>query len=185
MANSRLTLCDPMDCGTPGSSALHYSPGVSQTHVHWVDDAIQPSHPLRLPTPFAFGFLASRSLPMSRLFSSDGQSIGVSVNIEGWVPLVWFDFGLTSLQSRGLSRVFSSTTTWNYQFFSAQSSLGSNFHIHSWLLEKPWLWLDCCRQSDVSVFLMCYLGLSYFSFREQASFKIHLIICDRVYLLFF
>ena len=78
---------------------------------------------------------------MSRLFSSCGQSIGASVNIQGWFPLVWFDFGLTSLQSRGLSRVFSSTTTWNYQFFSAQSSLGSNFHIHTWLLEKPWLWL--------------------------------------------
>ena len=141
MANSRLTLCDPMDCGTPGSSALHYSPGVSQTHVHWVDNAIQPSHPLLLPSPFAFSFLASGSLPMRRLFSSGGQSIGASVNIQGWFPLVWFGFGLTSLQSKGLSRVFSSTTTRNYQFLSAQSSLWSYFHIHTWLLEKPWLWL--------------------------------------------
>ena len=67
-------------------------------------------------------------------------SIRPPMNIQGWFPL-----GLTSwisLQSRGLSRVFSSTTIQTYQFFGAQPSLWSNSHIHTWLLEKPYLWLD-------------------------------------------
>ena len=87
-------------------------------------------------------FPASGSFPMSRLFTSGSQSIGASasasifpMNIQGWLPL-----GLTgwiSLQSKGLSRVFSSTTVWKHQFFSTQPSWWSNSHIHTWLLEKP------------------------------------------------
>ena len=79
---------------------------------------------------------------MSQLFISDGQSIGtsasalvLSVNIQGW-----FRLGLTSLisfLSKGLSRVFASTTLQKHQFFSTQPSLWSNSHIHIWLLEKP------------------------------------------------
>ena len=87
-------------------------------------------------------FPASGSFQMSRLFASDGQSIGISasasvlpMNIQGWFPLVLT--GLISLMSRGLSRVFSSTTSWKHQFFSAQPCLWSNSHIHTWLLEKP------------------------------------------------
>ena len=86
-------------------------------------------------------FLPLGSFPVSWLFSSGGQSIGVSasasifpMNIQYWFPL-----GLTSLislQSKGLSRVFSSTTVWKHQFFSAQPSLWSNSHICTWLLEK-------------------------------------------------
>ena len=82
------------------------------------------------------------SFPMSRLFASGGQSIGTSdsvlvlpMNIQGWFPLGWT--GLISLLSRGLSRVFSSTTIQNHQFVSAQPSLWTNSHIHTWLLEKP------------------------------------------------
>ena len=80
--------------------------------------------------------------PVSPLFESGGQSIGVStsasvlpMNSQGWFPL-----GLTGwifLLSKGLSRVFSSTTFWKHQFFSSQPSLLSNSHIHTWLLEKP------------------------------------------------
>ena len=87
-------------------------------------------------------FWASGSFPMSRLFTSGGQSIGASVsasvlpmNIQGWFPL-----GLTnliSLQSKGLSRVFSNTTVQKYQFFSAPLSLWSNSHMYTWLPEKP------------------------------------------------
>ena len=51
VAKSCLTLCDPMDCSTPGFPVLHYLPEFTQTHVHWVGDAIQPSHPLLLPSP--------------------------------------------------------------------------------------------------------------------------------------
>ena len=82
-------------------------------------------------------FPASRSFPMSQLFTSGDQSIGASsvlpMNIQGW-----FSFrltGLISLQSKGFSRVFSSTTVQKHQFFSTQPSLWSNSHICTWLLE--------------------------------------------------
>ena len=87
-------------------------------------------------------FPASRSFPVSWLFPSGDQSIGasalvsvISMNIQDWVPL-----GLTaliSLQSKGLSKVFSSTRVQKHQSFSAQPSLWSNSHICTWLLEKP------------------------------------------------
>ena len=85
-------------------------------------------------------FTASGSFPVSRFFASDGQSIGASasvlpMNIQGWFPLVLTS--LISLMSKGLSRVFSSTTIQKSQFFSAQHFSWSNFHIHTWLLEKP------------------------------------------------
>ena len=87
-------------------------------------------------------FPASGSFQMSQLFVSGGQSFGVSastsvlpMNIQDWFPLGWT--GWISLQSKGLSRVFSNTTVQKHQFFSAQFSLLSNFHVHTWLLEKP------------------------------------------------
>ena len=87
-------------------------------------------------------FPGPMSFPMSLLFASGGQSIGVpastlvlSRNIQGWFPLRLT--GLTSLLSEGLSRVFSSTTVWKHRLFSTQPSLRSNSHIHMWLLEKP------------------------------------------------
>ena len=87
-------------------------------------------------------FLASGSFPMSQLFSWGGQSIGASasvsvppMNTQDWFPLG--STGLISLQSKGLSRIFSNTTAQKHQFFSAQLSLWSNSHIHTWLLEKP------------------------------------------------
>ena len=98
---------------------------------------------------------ASLSFPMNRLFTSGGQSIEASVsvlpmNIQGWFPLGWT--GLISLQSKELSSVFSNTTIWKYQFFGAQPSLWSNFHIHTWLLKKPFDYMHLCWQSRVSVF---------------------------------
>ena len=85
---------------------------------------------------------ASGSFPMSWLFTSSGQSIGVSasasalpINIQDWFPLGWTSW--ISLQSTGLSRVFSNTTVQKHQLFGAQLSLQSSSHIHIWLLEKP------------------------------------------------
>ena len=85
---------------------------------------------------------ASGSFPMSQLFTWVGQSIGVSAsasflpkNTQDWSSLEWT--GWISLQSKGLSRVFSNTTLQKHQFFSAQLSWQSNSHIHTWLLEKP------------------------------------------------
>ena len=87
-------------------------------------------------------FPASGSFPMSQFFTSGGQSIGVSasasvlpVNIQDWFPLGFT--GWISLQSKGLSRVFSNTTVQKHQIFRAQLPLYSNSHIHTWLLEKP------------------------------------------------
>ena len=82
-------------------------------------------------------FPTSGSFPMSQLFQSGGQNTGVSasvlpLNIQGWFPLGLI--GLISLLSKGLSRVFSSTTIWK-QFFGAQPSLWSTSHIHTWVLE--------------------------------------------------
>ena len=85
-------------------------------------------------------FPATGSFSMRQLFSSGGQSIGaiawvLPMNIQGWFPLGWT--GWISLQSKGLSRVFSNTTVQKHQFFGSQSSSWSNSHIHTWLLEKP------------------------------------------------
>ena len=197
--------CDPMDCSTPGFPVHHQLPELAQTHVHWVSDAIQSSHPLSSPSPPAFNlsqhqslfqwvssshqfssvqfsrsvvsdslwphepqhtrplcpsptprvhpnpcpsswwchptisssvipfsscpqsFPASGSFQMSQLFTSGGQSTGVStstsvlpMNAQDWSPLGWT--GWISLQSKGLSRVFSNTTVQKHQFFRAQLS---------------------------------------------------------------
>ena len=87
-------------------------------------------------------FPTSVSFPMSWFFASHSQSIGSSasaqvlpMNTQGWFPLGLS--GLISSLSTGLSRVFSSTTVLKYQLFGAQPSLWSNFHIHTWILEKP------------------------------------------------
>jgi len=131
----------PHESSIPGFPVLHYLPGFAQTHIHWVSDAIQPSHPL---TPFPpQRSPTSGSFSVSRPFASGGKSIGASesvlpMNIQGW-----FSLGLTaliSLQSKGLSRVFCSTTVQKHQFFGAQPSLWFNCHICTWILEKT-VWL--------------------------------------------
>ena len=87
-------------------------------------------------------FPASGYFPVSQFFTSGGPSIGASasasvlpVNIQDWFPLGLT--GLISLQSKGLSGIFSNTTVQKHQFFNAQLSLWSNCHIHTWLLGKP------------------------------------------------
>ena len=202
------TLCEPMDCSTPGFPVHHQLPQLTQIHVYQVGDAIKQS-PLSSPSPPAFNLpqhqglfhlvssvvsdslwphglqhaglpcpslfpeVCSNSSPlswwchptilssvvpyfclqlfpapgyflMSRLFASGGQSIGASASVLPMNIQDWFPLGLTGLilLSKGLSRVFSNTTVAKYQFFGAQLSLWSNSHIHTWLLEKPKLWLD-------------------------------------------
>ena len=79
----RPTLRDSMDCSTPGFPVLHQPLELTQTHVHGVGDAIQPSHPLSSPSPPAFNLsqgLSSGSFQMSQLFASSGQRIGVSAS---------------------------------------------------------------------------------------------------------
>ena len=140
VAQSCLTLWNPINCSTPGLPVHHQLLKFTQTHVHRVSDTIQPSHPLLSPSPQSFP--ASGSFPMSQLFTSGGQSIGVSastsvlpMNTQDWSPLGWT--GWISLQPKELSRVFSNTTLQKHQFFGAQLSLQSSSHIHTWLLKKP------------------------------------------------
>ena len=133
VTQSYLTLCNPMNRSTPGLPVHHQLLEFTQTHVHWVGDVIQPSHPLSSSSVVPFSshlqsFPASGSFQMSQFFASGGQSIGVSalasvlsINVQDWFPLGWT--GWISLQSEGLSRVFSNTTVQKHQFFSAQLSL--------------------------------------------------------------
>ena len=136
------TLCDPMNRSTPGLPVHHQLPEFIQTHVHRVGDAIQPCHPLSSPFPPAPNPSQHQSLPMSQLFAWGGQSTGVSAlasflpkKSQGWSPSEWT--GWMSLQSKGLSRVFSNTTVEKHQCFSAQPSSQSNSHTHTWPQEKP------------------------------------------------
>ena len=136
------TLCNLMDYSMPGFPVPHYLQEFAQTHVHWVGEAIQ-SHPVSPPSPPVLNLSQDEnSFQWGQLFALSDQSIGASasasvlpMNIQGWFPLGMT--GLISLQSKGLARVFSSTTVWKHQFFSTQPSLWSNSSIHTWLLEKP------------------------------------------------
>ena len=121
---------------------LHHLLELDQPHVHWVDNAFQPSLSLSFPFLPAFNLSQHQGFfLMSQLFASGGQSIGASasasvlqMNIQDWFPLRLT--GLISLQSK-LSRVFFNTTAQKHQFFGVQHSLWSKSHTHTWLLEKP------------------------------------------------
>ena len=117
-------------CPSPTPRVLSDSHPLSQWCHPAISSSVVPfsSCPQSLP--------ASESFPMNQLFTWGGQSTGVSasasvlpMNTQDWSPLEWT--GWTSLQSKGLSRVFSNTTVQKHQFFSAQPSSQSNFHIHT------------------------------------------------------
>ena len=127
------TLRDPRNCSTPGLPVHHQLPEFTQTHVHRVSDAIQPSHPLSSPSPPAPQSLpASGSFTMSQLFAWDGQSTGVSAlasflpkKSQGWALSQWT--GWTSLQSKGLSSLLQhhsskASILWHSAFFTVQLS---------------------------------------------------------------
>ena len=127
-AQSCPTLCYPMNCSKPGLLVHHQLPEFTKIYVHWVGDAIQPSHPVIPFSSCLQSFPAPGSFQMSQFFASGGQSIGVSgsssvllMNTQDWSPLGWT--GWISLQSKGLSRVFPNTTVQKHQFFSTQLSL--------------------------------------------------------------
>jgi len=131
-----------MDCSTPGFPVLHYLPEFAQTHVHWVGDAIQPSHSLLPPSPPVFNLSQHQGLSqvvgslykMAEQLGASASASVLPVNFQGWFPL-----GLTSLislLSKWLSSVFASTTIWKHLVFGTQPSLWSNSHIRTWLLES-------------------------------------------------
>ena len=112
-----------MDCSTPALHVHHQLPGLAQIHVHWVGDAIQPSHPLSSPSPPAFNL--SQHQGLSQWVSSLHQVAKVlefqlQHQTFQWIfPLGWT--GWFSLQSKRLSRIFSNTTVQKHQFFCAQA----------------------------------------------------------------
>ena len=137
-----LTLCDPMDCSTPGFPDLYH---LSEPIKFMSIESVMSSNHLIFYCPLLF---LPSIFPSIRVFSNESAlcirwpkywsfsfSLSPSNNIQDWFPL-----GLTgwiSLLSKGLSRVFSSTAVWKHQFFSTQPSLWSTSHIRTWLLEKP------------------------------------------------
>ena len=137
------TLCDPIDSKHTRPPCLRPTPRVYQNSypLSWWYHSIISSSVIPLSSLLQ-SFPASRSFPMSQFFASGGQTIGVSastsvlpMNTQDWSPL-----GLTcwiSLQSKGLSKVFSNTTVQKHQVFRAQLSFESNSHICTWILEKP------------------------------------------------
>ena len=131
------------------------APGACSNSCPSISVAIQPSRPLCPVVPFSCfqSFPASGSFSVSQFFTSGGWSIEASASVLPMNIQDWFPLGLTGLilqskglsrvlQSKGLWRVFSSTTVQKHQFFNTQLSLWSNCHIHTWPLEKPWVWLD-------------------------------------------
>ena len=134
------TLCDSVNCSTPGFSVLPISQSLLKLMSQWYLPTISSSVVPFFSCPQSFP--ASGPFSMSWFFTSGGQNIGASssvsvlpMNIQGWFPLRLA--GWISLQSNGLSRVFSNTTVQKHQFFCAQPSSWSNSHIHTWPLEKP------------------------------------------------
>ena len=136
------TLCNPMDCSTPGFPVLHYFPEFAQTHVHWVNDAIQPSHPLSPPSPPAL------NLPSIRVFSSESSlhmrcprywsfsfSISPSSEYSGLISLRIDSFDLLAVQG-----TLKSLLQHHNSVLRCSAFFRSNCHIHTWLLYKLLKW---------------------------------------------
>ena len=143
------TLCDPMDCSASDFSVLHYFLEFAQTHVHWVDDAIQPSHSLSPTSPPAINLSQHQGLfqwvsSLHQLVKAASASV-LPMNIQGSFPLGLT--GLISLVSKGLSRVFSAP-----QFKSINSSVLSppdsptSHIIHDYWKNHSFDYTDLCQQ---------------------------------------
>ena len=160
VARSCLTLCNPMNCSTPGFPVLHYLPEFPQTHVHQLGDSIQPSHPLLLlPSIFLIIWVFSSESALCIRWPnywSFSFSISPSSEYSGLIS-----FGLTSLislLSKGLLRAFSRTTFQKHQFFGAQLVLGiqhndSVIHIYIFLFR-----LFLCRLlQNIEYRCLCFI----------------------------
>ena len=147
VTQSCLTLCNPMYCSRPVFSVYHRLLELAQTHVHWAIDPIQPSHPLWSPSPLALSlsqhqglFQWVNSLHQVPQYWKFRFSINPYNEYSGLISfrIDWFDL----LAVQGTLKSLSSITVWKHQLFGTHPFLWSNSHIHTWLLEKPELWLD-------------------------------------------
>ena len=140
---SCVRLCDPLDCSMPGFPVLHHLQEFAQTHIHWVGDAIQPSHTLSLPRPH----LLPSIFPSIRVFSNETSlhirwpkywSFSFSISPSNKYPgliflrIDWFDLLAIQGTLKSLLQHYSSKASFLWQSFLLSSS-----HIHTWLLEKP------------------------------------------------
>ena len=159
VAQSCPILCNPMDCSTPGLPVHHQLPEFTQTHVHWIGDAIQPSHPLLSPSPPAFNLSQCQGLfqwvsslhQVVRVLGVSASALVLPVNIQDWFPLGWT--GWISLQSKGFSGVFSNNTLQKNQFFSLSFLYSPTLTtIHDYWKNHSLDQVDLCWQSNVSAF---------------------------------
>ena len=143
------------DSATPQTGTAELLPGSSSSTITWsllrfisIESMILSNHLilchplLLLPSIFTIIRVFSNESALHIRWQSIGASTSATVlpmDIQGWFPLG--STGLISLLSKGLSRVFSSTTIWKHHFFHTQTSLWSSSHICTWLMEKPYLWL--------------------------------------------
>ena len=141
VAQSCPTLSNSMNRTLSGLPVHHQLPEFTQTHVHQVSDPIQPSYSLSSPSP---AFNLSQHQGLFQWVSSSHQVAKVlefQLQQQSFQWIFRTDFlgwtGWISLQSKGLSRVFSDTTVQKHQFFGTQLSSRSDSHIHTWPLEKP------------------------------------------------
>ena len=146
VTKSCTTLCNPMDCSMPGCSVLHYLLEFAQTHVHWVSDAIQPSHPLSPFSPPALNFPQHQDLfqwvgclhQVAKIleFQLQHQSFQWIFRVD-FLRIDWFDLLAVQRKFKSLIQHYSSKAS----VLGGSAFSMSNSHIHTWLLEKPQLWL--------------------------------------------
>ena len=151
------TVCGPVDCSTPGFPVLHHVPEFAQIQVHWVSHAILPSHLLLPPSRLALFFLASGSFPVSWLFSSGSQSIGVSVSASVLPRTFRVDF-LYDWLVCSCCPGDSEESSLAPQFESISSSFLSLLYgpaftfIHDYWKNRSFNYMDLCWQSGFSAF---------------------------------
>ena len=183
VARSCLTLCTPMDCSTPGFLVHHQLPEFTQTHVQWVGDAIQPSHPLSSPSLPTFNLFQHQHLFR---WMKSGQSIGVSastsvlpVNIQDWFPLGWT--GWISLQSKGLSKGSSPAPQFKSINSSALSFLYSQLS-HPYMTTGKTIALTRQAFVDKVMFLLfnmlSYLVMTFLPRSKCLNFMAGITICN-------
>ena len=141
VTQSCLTPCNPMDCSTPGLPVHYQLPEFTQTHVHWLGDAIQPAPPLLSASPPAFNLSQHQGLSNESALHIRWPKFQVQHQFFQWIfrtdffRMDWLD--LLAVQGDLLQHHSSKESIlWHSAFFT------SNSHIRTWLLEKSWLWLD-------------------------------------------
>ena len=150
------TLCDPINCSMPGLPVHHQHPELTQTHIHWVGDAIQPSHSLSSPSPPALNLSQHQDLFKWVSYSHQVAKVSASasvlpMNIQDCFPLGWT--GWISLQSKGISRVFSNHSSkasilWLLSFLDSPTLTS----IHNYRENHCFHWTDLSWQGNISAF---------------------------------